>query len=100
MKKGMEAPKTKWQLRLLRLFYQGEYLEEIEGDLLERFERRVSEKKPAKTLLWLDVITMLRPELLKHFNTQTKKPTHMLAHNIKVSLRSFNKKRELAKKGR
>lgn len=87
----MNKKVPKYPLRVLRLFCKPEYLEEIEGDLLEQFERRISKNKPARILLWLDIIKLIRPGLLKHFTTQNNKKTHMLSHNLKVSFRSFKR---------
>ncbi|MEO9484589.1 MAG: FtsX-like permease family protein [Ekhidna sp.] len=87
----MNNTPLKYPLRLLRLFCKEEYLEEIEGDLLEQFERRISKNRPAHLLLWVDVLKLIRPRILKHSNTQSRKTTNMLSHNLKVSLRSFKR---------
>ncbi len=82
----------KGPLKLLRLFCNQDYLEEIEGDLLERFEKRITQNKPAKWLLWLDVLKLLRPKIIKPvFGGQKLKQNNMLKHNIIVSFRGFKR---------
>ena len=83
------VPEIKWQLKLLQRYWKEDYLEEIEGDLIEQFEKRVATKKPAQWLCWLDMVKLMRPQLLKPPFRQ--KPTIMLGHNIKISFRSFKR---------
>jgi len=86
----MSESKIKWQLKLLRLFCNPSYLEEIEGDLLEQFEKRSRKNQHARWLLWIDVFKLIRPKILKPFY-DLHKPNSMLKHNIKISLRSFQR---------
>ncbi len=83
----------KQPLRFLRFFCRQEYLEEIEGDLLERYEERSAQNKPAGWLLWIDVIRLIRPQMIKSISGPRKKHSFMLIHNMKVSLRNFRRHR-------
>ena len=83
----------KQPLRFLRFFCRQEYLEEIEGDLLERYEERSAQNKPAGWLLWIDVIKLIRPRMIKSISGPRKKHSFMLIHNMKVSLRNFRRHR-------
>ncbi|WOK07540.1 ABC transporter permease [Imperialibacter roseus] len=69
----MKLSPPKYPLHLLRWFCREDYLDEIEGDLLELFEKR-AEKSPgrAKWRFWWDVVKSLRlrnmkqPGFLRH----------------------------------
>lgn len=88
----MSRHDPKYPLRLLRLFCKQEYLEEIEGDLLERYEKRAHQKRNTILWTWIEVLKLIRPGLLKTFFTyQTQRTPNMIKHNIKVSLRSFKR---------
>lgn len=56
----MNEHRIKWHLKILRLFCNPEYLEEIEGELLEFYH-----KKPSRWLLSLEILKLLRPVLIK-----------------------------------
>jgi putative ABC transport system permease protein len=58
---------SKFLLRFFRGFYRPEYVDDIEGDLLERFEKRKGEGKSASRLFLLDVLKLFRPGLAKPF---------------------------------
>ncbi|MEO9477164.1 MAG: ABC transporter permease [Cyclobacteriaceae bacterium] len=55
----------KWAIRFFRWFCHPEYVEDIEGDLLERFEKRTIENKASKKLFVLDVMKLFRPEIIR-----------------------------------
>jgi putative ABC transport system permease protein len=57
----------KLPLRFFRWFCHPEYREDIEGDLLERFDSRAVERGPnkARWLFSLDVIRLFRPSIIK-----------------------------------
>ncbi len=63
----MNKNRITWQLKLLRTFCKQEYLEEIEGDLLERLEKR-----PSQWLLTLEVLKLIRPRIIKNFEGSNK----------------------------
>lgn len=54
-------------LRLLRLYCHPDYLADVEGDLLELYQRRVDTLglKQARWRLWLDVILLFRPGMIR-----------------------------------
>lgn len=58
----MSEEKIKWQLKLLRLFCRPEYLEEIEGEFLERYHQ-----KKSRWWLTLELIKLIHPRLIKKF---------------------------------
>ncbi len=78
-----------WVLRFFRWFCHPDYVEDIEGDLLERFEKRTNENEAAKWLFTLDVLMLFRPGIIRKFGGKQKLNYHgMLKHNIKISWRN------------
>jgi putative ABC transport system permease protein len=87
----MNTP-PKYPLRFLRWFCREDYLEEIEGDLVELFEKR-AEKSPTKSkwrFAW-DVVKSFRIRNIRSLKSQNSNYTAMLKHTIILSLRSFKK---------
>jgi len=81
-------------LRFFRWFCRPEYLEDIEGDLIERFEKRVKTLgiKKAKKLFIKDVIKLFKPSLIKKFEGNHKLNYYgMFKHNLLVSIRGFKR---------
>lgn len=79
-------------LRILRWFCKPEYYPDIEGDLMELFERRATRMKTwrANLLLLRDVILLFRPGIIATENPfSTQNAIAMLYHNLVLSLRSF-----------
>ncbi|MEO9484591.1 MAG: ABC transporter permease [Ekhidna sp.] len=56
----MKENRSLWQFRILRLFCKPDYLEEIEGDLLERFKKR-----PSSWRLTLEVVKLFRQRIIR-----------------------------------
>ena len=88
----------KWAWNFLRLFCKQEYLDDIEGDLLQFYDRRVVEMGKSKADLQFikDVFFLFRPGVIRSFfYTQNLKFSQMdiLIHSLKVSVRNFNKYR-------
>jgi putative ABC transport system permease protein len=87
--------KDSYSFRLLRTFCPPHLLEEIEGDLLQKFERDVKlfdEQKAKRRLLW-NTIRFFRPGiLLRHQNTPQFK-INMFLNNLKFSWRSIQRHR-------
>lgn len=81
-----------WILSFFRWYCQPDYLEDLEGDLRERFARRTAEQgiKHAKRLFILDVLRLFRPALIRSFpstfNIFTK---DMFKNYLKVSWRNL-----------
>ncbi len=77
-------------LKFLRWFCREDFLEEVEGDLVEVFEKQYKEApRRAKRKLTWSVIRYFRPEFIKTFNGQNS--TTMLQHNFKLAYRNFFK---------
>ena len=57
-------------VRFLRWFLHSDYVEDIEGDLRERFEENQTQlgPKPARKQFWIDVLFLFRPSLTKSFS--------------------------------
>lgn len=74
--------------KLLCYFIKDELLEEVLGDLHEKFLSESEKKgyKKAKLNYWYQVINYLRPFALKHFKINSKKGT-MIKHNLLVGFR-------------
>ena len=80
---------SKYLLRFFRWFCNPDYAEDIEGDLLERYER-----KPSKWLFALEVLKLLRPEIIRPFGGTTKLNNYgMFKHYFLITLRSFKKEK-------
>ncbi len=79
-------------LRLFRWFCDPRIVEDIEGDLVERFEKRVKNKghKKAKRLFIKDVFRLFRPGIIRSVaGSQKLNPFGMLKNNIKVARRQL-----------
>ncbi len=79
-----------WLLSFFRWFCNPDFVEDIEGDLLERFERNVEEKGPGlgKWGLLVDVIKLLRPGIIRPLTTFFYfNQLAMFKNNLKISLR-------------
>jgi len=77
--------------RFLKFFLKKELLEEVSGDLLEQYlaKARITTTKKAKLNYWFQVINYLRPFAIK--NLELLNPLFMFRHNIKISLRHFQR---------
>lgn len=87
----------KWSLRFFRWFCNPDYVEDIEGDLLERFEKRTNEKRTAKWLFTLDVLKLFRPGIIRKLAGTNKLNYYgMFKHNLKVSYRNLLRRKSYA----
>lgn len=71
-----------------------DYQEDIEGDLRERFARKVQEKgiRAAKWRFFIDVIRLFRPGIIRPLNkTQSLNHHIMLRHNFLLTFRTFKR---------
>lgn len=87
----MKMPPPRRALKFLRWFCREDYIEEIEGDLIEIFEKQsqVSPGFARKTFLW-NVLKHLRPEYIKSFrSTYPSNTTAMFRHNLLIAFRNF-----------
>lgn len=83
-------------LRLFRWFCDPEIVEELEGDLLERFEIRVRKKgqRKAKWLFIKDVTQLFRPGLIRFFKeTQKRNSLGMYKNYFKTARRNLLKQK-------
>lgn len=82
----------KWPLRFFRWFCDPDCAEDIEGDLLERFE-----KTPSRWRFALDVARLFRPGIIKTFEgTQQLNYYGMFKHHLKSGWRSILKNKSFA----
>jgi len=80
-----------WPLRFLRWFCREEYLDEIEGDLIELYEKAHEERpRRANWSFFWQVLMHFRPEYIRAFTIYHFfiHPA-MLKHNILITYRSF-----------
>ncbi len=82
----MSKQPPKYPLRFFRWFCHPDYVEDIEGDLLERFE-----KKPSRWQFTWEVIKLLRPSLIKPTNSGKLNYYGMFKHNLKIGWRNVLK---------
>ncbi len=85
-----------WPLKFLRFFIKDRYLEEIEGDMEERFQdnlQRFSVRKARRLYVW-DTLKLIRPELLKRI-TKSNQLSHldMIRQNFKIAWRGLLKQK-------
>ena len=86
----MDVRPPEYALRFLRWFCRADYLEEIEGDLIELFEQQ-SEQHPtrAKWNFSWQVLRHFRPDFLRSFKLFNMFRPDLIRHNLLVSYRSF-----------
>ena len=87
-------PPPKLPLKLLKWFCKPEYHKDIEGDLLELYDRlkKTSGRKKADWRLLKDVLLLFRPGIIKSLKTSQKlNHTAMLRHNFIISFRNFKR---------
>jgi len=88
----MKQP-PKYAMRFLQWFCREDYLEELEGDLVELYEKRY-EVSPAKARrsLWWSVIRYFRPGFIKSFKIgQHSISTAMFQNNLKIAWRTLKR---------
>ncbi|MEM6768252.1 MAG: ABC transporter permease [Bacteroidota bacterium] len=81
----------RWLLTLFRWFCHPEYVEDIEGDLTERFHLLVEEsgmRKAQFRFLW-EILRLIRPSLIKPLFPNHFIQPAMLKHNLLITYRSF-----------
>jgi len=87
---NMHPPKN--ALKFLRWFCREDYVEEIEGDLTEVFEKQYgqSSRKARWNFTW-SVLDYFRPEFIKSLRSNSINPFDMFRHNFLISLRNFKR---------
>lgn len=85
-------PKLPWTF--LKWFCKPEYLSDVEGDLLQYYDRRVDVlgSRRANWLFLKDVLLLFRPGMIRSiFNTQKLRTMDLLLHSFKLSFRNYKK---------
>ena len=83
---------SKLFLAFFRWFCNPRMVDDIEGDLLERFESRATSKghRVANRLFIKDVLLLFRPGIIRSFKgTQKLNYYDMFLHNLTITFRSF-----------
>ncbi len=87
----MKPQPPKYASRFLRWFCRNDYLEEIEGNLLELYEQQyaVSPIRAQRQFIW-GVLLHFRPAFIRSFNVPSPHPHRaMIRHNFLLTYRSF-----------
>ena len=93
----MEPIKTqppRWALNFFRWYCKLAYQEDIEGDLLERFERNVEEVgvRKARWRFTKDVLQLFRPGIIRSFGVPHQlAEVDMFKNNFKIASRHLLK---------
>lgn len=76
-----------------RWFCKEAYLEDLEGDLLERFDRNMAElgRKKSNWLFWKDVLALFRPAMIRRLRYQKNNP--MLISHFTMAWRNARKEK-------
>ncbi|MEQ9402075.1 MAG: FtsX-like permease family protein [Cyclobacteriaceae bacterium] len=91
---GSNINPPKWSLKFFRWFCNPDYVEDIEGDLLERFEKRTNDNRAARWLFVLDVIRLFRPRIIRELEGKKKFNSYdMFKNNLKISIRNLIKQK-------
>ena len=87
------TPPPKWPDKLLQRFCAPHLLEEVLGDLHERYYRRVQQVGEAKArrLYYREVLAYLRPSVIKRQSYQPTKPIPMFSNYFQSAYRSLTK---------
>lgn len=94
MKKDQFNHPPKLFLQFFRWYCNPDFVEDLEGDLYERFERRMAEQKPrkAKWFFAKDVLSLFRPGIIRSFWPKSfLNPTVMLRHHLLLSYRQYRR---------
>ena len=85
----MNKRPPKYPLRFFRWFCNPEYVDDIQGDLMEQFE-----KNPSRIRFTVEVLKLLRPSLIKPASGGEKLNYYgMLKNNFKIALRTFKREK-------
>ena len=81
-------------LRFFRWFCHPDYVEDIEGDLMERYDRNIKLGRywRAKWLFLGEVVMLFRPGIIKPIEgTQKLNYYGMIKHNFILTIRNFTR---------
>lgn len=94
MKKTHPATPPNWLLRLFRTFCNPEFVEDIEGDLLERYEREShSGSRKANRKFFFEVVKLMRPSLIKRLLPPLIMNNRMFHNYFITTLRTARKEK-------
>ena len=65
MEQNQRKKPPKWSAKLLRWFYDPGFLEDVEGDLYERYAKRIKGREAANWLFISDVLSLFRRQLVR-----------------------------------
>ncbi len=88
-----ESPR-KFSLHFFRWYCHQDFVEDIEGDLRERFESKLEEKglRSANWGLIIDIIRLFRPGIIKSFAVEYKSNNYyMFRNHLKVAYRNLTR---------
>ncbi|MCG8307546.1 MAG: ABC transporter permease [Cytophagales bacterium] len=97
--KDRKSLPPRFPLRFFRWYCHPEYREDIEGDLMERFECRLEEKgiRSARWEFFMDVMLLFRPGIVKSlFGNQKLNSYVMYRYHIKFAWRSLIRNRQFS----
>lgn len=89
----------KYWLRFFRWFCHPDFLEDIEGDLIERFERRgnTTASRKANWLFAKDVLSLFRPGIIRPLrNPYSRISFDMYKHYLTIAWRNLKKNRSFS----
>ncbi|MEM1406867.1 MAG: ABC transporter permease, partial [Bacteroidota bacterium] len=88
----MADPPPKFWLRFFRWYCHPDYVEDLEGDLIERFEK-MAQKKGVSLAKWRftkDVIRLFRPGIIRPINSSSNSNDYGMLNNfIKIAWRNI-----------
>ena len=96
MSKTQNNIPPRWALRFFRWFCNPDFAEDIEGDLLEKFDRTAQEKSigKAKWILIADVIRLFRPGIIRPMEGNSQLNNYgMLKNYFTMAFRSMLKQK-------
>lgn len=83
-----------WPFRLLHWFCDPEIVEDIEGDLVERYERQYKQKKFSNWRLVRDVLLLFRPGIIRSImSSQNHNYTGILRYHFIFAIRNFSRQK-------
>ncbi len=91
----MKAAHTSFAFRLLKVFYPQHLFEEIEGDLIQKFERdvrKLGERRAKRRLIW-NTIRFFRPGIVLRGMSTKDNHVNMIINNIQFSLRHLGRQK-------
>jgi putative ABC transport system permease protein len=95
--KNKNLTPPKYALRFFRWFCNPDFVEDIEGDLLERFEKNTGENKAAKWMFVKDIIKLFRLSIIRNFEGTDRLNNYgMFKHYLKISYRNLMRRKSFA----